>query len=349
MFNRIFIVICCGSIALACGFQRPAKPLQKGIDILFYNLENLFDTIDDPETADEEYLPYAEKKWDTEKYQTKIKNLAKVITSVNDGDLPDLMGFCELEHRSNIEDLQKEIKASNYAISHFESPDARGIDVALLYNRAKFTLISEKAIYVSLYVPDDLLENKNNNEALDLLKKNGTGRTRNILFTKLAYTKDTFCVFVCHFPSRREGKESSSYKREMVATKLKQSIDQETAKNANAKIIVLGDFNDEPSDFSMEQVLQAGQENQEGKTLYNLFYKHHLAKDGSYKFRDQMNMLDQIIISKNLWNQGISAKIYHPDWLKQTGKYEGYPLRSFGGNKYLAGYSDHFPVFVTLP
>lgn len=312
---------------------------------MFYNLENFFDTIDDPLTNDEEYLPNADKRWNTDKYNRKTKNICEVITKINDGKLPNLLGVCEIEHKSILTDISNNLTNSNYGISHFESPDKRGIDVGLLYDNNIFKLISEKAINVELQVSRHSQELGNSSKSKEVTH---TVKTRDILQTKLSYLTDTLCVFVCHFPSRRGGKEASDYKRSQVAQTLRTAIDFEQAKNPRLKFIIMGDFNDEPLDHAIKSVLKADKASTTNTGLINLFYDLDVNKEGSYKYHNEMNMLDQIIISSNLWNPSVTSNIYNPSWLIQTGKYAGFPLRTFGGKNYLGGYSDHFPVFATL-
>ena len=336
-------------IFIACASQKPNKNAANSLDIMFYNVENLFDTINDPRTKDEEYLPNSDKRWNSEKYQTKLNHIAEVILKIDNNNLPDLIGVCEIEHKSVLLDLAKTLNTTQYKISHFESPDHRGIDVGLFYNDSIFELISEKPIYVQLKVPKKMLNRVSNKEAVELLKRNGSGATRNILQTNLKLNDDTLSVFTCHFPSRRGGKYETSYKRELVAQTLKEAINKEISKHPNSKIIVMGDFNDEPMDISMRKVLGAKKPEDSEAQLYNLFYEMDEDNEGSYKYRSDMNMLDQIIISPNLWNKEVEPKIFNPSWLIQTGKYAGFPLRTFGGKNYLAGYSDHFPIFASIP
>lgn len=334
-------------LILACAAKPPHLTPDKEMEVMFYNVENLFDTKDDPKTNDKEYLPNGFRKWDIEKYNTKITNLAKVINSIDDGDLPDIIGLCEVENREVVEDLANST-GGNYSISHFNSPDSRGIDVALLFNDSFYHLVDEKPIFVVLKVSKEMLENASPEKAEQLLRNNGSGNTRNILKTTLSNHKDTFVFFTCHFPSRRGGEQETSYKREYVAGILKKEVELTRLKNPNFRIIIMGDFNDEPKNKSIEQVLGAKKPDENSK-LNNLFYELDEQNEGSYKYRSQMNMLDQIIISDNFWSSKVYAKIFNPSWLIQTGKYAGFPLRTFGGKNYLAGYSDHFPVFAKIP
>lgn len=341
-----FIIL---TLLLSCASQKPTKRNTDGLEIMFYNLENFFDTIDDPKTMDEEYLPNADKRWNTDKYNTKLKNISKVISEIDGGNIPDLIGLCEFEHRSILKDIRQNLGIAHYKISHFESPDHRGIDVGLMYNDSIFELIKEEPIYVQLKVPSHILDKLNRADALEMLRKNGSGNTRNILKTMLKLGNDTICAFTCHFPSRRGGKNETSYKRELVADILKAEVKKETSQNPNLRIVIMGDFNDEPKDVSINQILGAKPVNDKSGNFYNLFYALDEENEGSYRYRSDMNMLDQIIISPNLWNDKTTSRIFNPSWLIQTGKYAGFPLRTFGGKNYLAGYSDHFPVFAHIP
>lgn len=345
-FQKVQLIVL-SIIVFSCAAKAPHLPPDKELEVMFYNVENLFDTLDDPKTDDQEYLPNSFRKWDQIKYESKISNLAKVIHSIDEGDLPDWIGLCEVENKMVVRDLAK-ATGGQYAISHFNSPDHRGIDVALLYNDSLYALIEEKPLFVVLQVPQNILDKASPAEAEELLRKNGNGNTRNILRTTLHNSQDTFVIYTCHFPSRRGGMNETSYKREQAASILKKDFDAIKLKHPSYKVLIMGDFNDEPSNVSIQNVLRA-EKPSEQSALNNLFYTHDEDQDGSYRYRDQMNMLDQIIISANLWSEKVKAKIYNPSWLIQTGKYAGYPLRTFGGKNYLNGYSDHFPVFAQIP
>lgn len=307
----------------------------------FYNVENLFDTIDDPNTFDGEYLPDSMRQWNTDKYQTKINNLAKVISSFEGFNTPDFLGLCEVENRKVVEDLvaADAIKAMNYQIVHYESKDARGIDVAGIYNSNKLTLVASGIKRVDLDSFQEI--------------------TRDILWAKFdaKVGNETFYFLVNHWPSRRGGLEESEPKRMQAALTLKMLKDSLLQSDSTANLVILGDFNDEPVNKSITETLGAKSNPNEisNTQVFNAMSELDKQNDGSYCYRGTWNMLDQIMLNKNLvdgktWSYNEKTiKINNPEWLRQQdGDYKGYPLRSFGGRKYLAGYSDHFAVSCIL-
>ena len=332
----------------SCAAKGPHENPEKVIEVMFYNVENLFDTKDDSKVNDSDYTSKGRRNWTIDKYETKLNNLAKVIKNIDNGDLPDIIGLCEVENRGVVKDLMVKT-GGNYAISHFDSPDARGIDVALVYNDSFYTLINEEPIFVSIKPLASKSKGLNASDKADMVKSNYNGKTRNILKTILKSNKDTFAFFTCHFPSRRGGQQESSYKREQAAAILKNAVQETKKEYPRIKILIMGDFNDEPVNKSIHTVLGAKKPEDLESDLYNLFYDLDEKEEGSYRYRGQMNMLDQFIISKNWWNSKIESRIFKPSWLIQTGKYAGYPLRTFGGKNYLAGYSDHFSIFTRIP
>lgn len=330
-YYSILVLFC-----FACGKQEI-----RSASVAFYNVENLFDTMDDPDTyKDEQFTSKGDKRWDEKRYKAKLGNLAKVISETVDNASPSFLGVCEIENRQVLEDLiqQPVLKNAKYSIAHIESPDERGIDVALLYDASIFTVLSTKA-----YQPD-----------LSVYKD----KTRDILHVKGKLANGEILHFmVNHWPSRGEGRQKSEPKR-IAAAKMLLSIQNEILENQpNAKIIVMGDFNDEPSNRSISEILNTSCDTEKtaANQLYNAFCGLENEDKGSYRYRSYWDMLDQIMISKSLITDtdGIhfipnSAAIKAEPWMIQTGKYEGFPLRTFGGNKYLNGYSDHFPVYLKL-
>jgi len=306
----------------------------------FYNVENLFDTKDDPKTNDNKFTPIGDKKWDKVKYAEKPQNLAKVISQLADNKYPTFLGVCEVENKKVLQDLanQPALKQANYGVAHIESPDERGIDVALLYNKSIF-----KINEVIAYQPD--LSSYND-------------KTRDILYVKGELANGEILHFMInHWPSRGGGRKESEPKRIAAANALLSIQKEVQAKDPNAKIIVMGDFNDEPSNQSISKTLNVACdiENIENNQLFNAFCNLEKQDNGSYRYRSYWDMLDQIMVSKSLITDTVgihftpnSAGIKSESWMIQTGKYKGFPLRTYGGNKYLAGYSDHFPVYISL-
>ncbi len=315
------------------------------VDTLFvasWNLENLFDTIDDPGKNDEEFLPGSKKNWTDDRLDKKLSNLAKVIHSMNNNKGPDILGVCEVEHESLLKKMiSKYMAGINYQTAYRESPDERGIDNGLVFNADKFKLISISADTVHL----------NNND-----------QTRFILNVNLLLktSKDTIKLFINHWPSRYGGAEETEIKRIKAASTLKKTIDNYLNQNRNSKILIMGDFNDEPANESILKTLNAqpfkcdNPTSPQNKTNYdillNLAYEAFKKGEGTYKYRDDWNMLDQMIISEDLINGRIkyicdSFNIYEPYFIvTQSGKYKGTAYPTYGGNNYLGGFSDHFPI-----
>jgi endonuclease/exonuclease/phosphatase family metal-dependent hydrolase len=311
---------------------------------MFYNVENLFDTEDDPQKSDNEFLPDGVRHWTKGRYQTKLNNIAKVITSAGEWEAPALVGMSEVENDKVLKDLTlySPLKKADYRFVVTESPDTRGIDVALLYQRDKFKYIAHSAYTIRF-------------------PYNNRKKTRDILHvTGLVLSRDTVDVFVCHFPSRRGGEQESEPDRIYVASVLKNKVDSLMNIRKNAHIIIMGDFNDEPSNKSISQTLKAKpvSKNIERRSLYNLFLPFEKKNNiGSYKYGKQWNLLDQIIVSGNLIEgskairvQTQTATIFRRDFMVTDDKTHGgkRPKKTFHGNKHEGGYSDHLPVYVDL-
>lgn len=316
------------------------------IRIAFYNVENLFDTADDPAIEDEEFLPDSPKKWTEQRYQQKLDNLAEVIASIH---YPHILGLAEIENRKVLEDLinHQNLKSYGYQIVHDDSPDMRGIDVALLYRSAFFAPFLTRSIQIE-FASDDY-------QTREILKVSGVlGRQKDTI-------SDTVHVLVNHWPSRSGGLAKSEPRRITAATYSRQLVNELLDTHPDANVIVMGDFNDEPDNRSINVTLEAkGALNAlDQNDLFNPMYALKQEGKGSYNFRGTWNMLDQIILSQPLlygqpgqpdinYKEG-SATVFKEDWLlQQEGKYAGYPFRTYGGNQYLGGYSDHLPVYIEL-
>jgi predicted extracellular nuclease len=315
---------------------------QKQLTIGFYNVENLFDTVDNKYKEDEDFLPEGKLKWNTKRYETKLDHLAKVISELGGNELPDVLGMCEVENRVVVQDLisQPLLKPGKYDIAHFESPDERGIDVALIFKKKVFTLIESKAFKINF--PEDPKD-----------------KTRDILLVKLVKNKkDTICFIVNHWPSRLGGTEISEPKRRYVAKRVREVFDSLLAKNFQQKVIIMGDFNDEPSNKSISEDLKCKFDKSQlsYNDLYNPMMDLKNAGKGSIVYRKENEMIDQFMLSQSLCFDGNkmhyisgSAQVNMPDYLVETEeKYKGSPLRTYAGAKYLGGYSDHFAVSIKL-
>lgn len=301
-----------------------------------FNIENLFDAVDDPEKDDAEFLPESEKFWTEGKMNAKLVNLAKVINYMNKGAGPDVLAVQEVENFNMLKLLSYALKDREYIPAHRESKDIRGIDVGLLYDRTLFEIEDLKAIEVAL--------------------PSGSP-TRDILHVTLKHrsTNEVFHFYVNHWPSRRGGKEKSEQNRVASAKTLRLSLDDLFGRNPNANVIVLGDFNDGPFDPSITKYLKAWDfdchAKLDRKELLSLSYKKAAEKDGSYLFARNWDMIDQIIASPNFidgkkWEYECdSYEILKPTFMIiPSGDRQGGALPTYMGTKYIGGFSDHFPV-----
>ncbi len=338
MKQRIVIL----PILLILIFQLVAQQKEKqNFKIVSYNVENFFDCVHDSLTNDTEFTPTGMRGWTFSKYKKKQANIARVITAIGGWDAPELVGLCEVESRKCLIDLThySGLKNLRYRFLHHESPDPRGIDVALLYQPHEFKPIHDEAI--PIHFPNAL-----------------HSRTRDILFASgIIPTGDTLHVFVCHFPSRLEGELESEEKRMFVASVLRHKLDSLFAATPRLKIVIMGDFNDYPTNKSMLEVMKAKSLNDSisDKNLYNLVYKLHTEGKGSNKHSGDWGALDQMIVSGGLLNQSGSfytrqsdAHFFDADFLLENDKtYLGkQPFRTFVGMKYQEGFSDHLPVYA---
>lgn len=325
-----------------------SQPDQYSLKIIgFYNVENLFDTIDDPEKLDEAYTPSGKNHYSHQDYLQKIKNTARVISEIGSSQKkqgPDLIGLAEVENFRVLNDLvhDEQLFHKKYHIIHRDSPDRRGIDVALLYKAASFSPIESEFIELKIW-----------NEKGERIY------TRDILYAKGILDDQVIHLFVNHWPSRRGGKTRSDPKRMKAAYLVRKKTDQILLTEPDATIFILGDFNDDPTDKSIKNEL-VGPSNRDkdfSKKLYNPMEIMHKKGMNTLAYRDGLNLFDQIIITTNLLSSEkpettfsfFRAGIYNPSYLiSKHGKYKGYPLRSFENNRFSGGYSDHFPVFVEL-
>jgi hypothetical protein len=313
--------------------------------VAFYNLENLFDTINQEGVADEEFSPEGEKAWTPDRYLEKLNHLAKVIHGIGlDEHNPDgaaLVGVCELENAGVMEDLAKTdiLKDRHYEFVHYDSPYYRGMDVALFYQPEYFTVISSASH--ELNIPE--IENFSTRAQL--------------VVTGILYS-DTVHIIVNHWPSRWGGEEESRPKR-IAAAKLCRSIaDSLFILDPNARIIIMGDLNDDPTDVSIKEFIHTN--HNIGSLKENEFYNpyedmHKPDSIGTLTYRGKWNLFDQILLSRSLAIASPSsytfkeAKIFKEEYLiQQEGKFKGSPFRTYSYDKYISGYSDHLPVYVLL-
>ncbi|MFN0213275.1 MAG: endonuclease/exonuclease/phosphatase family protein [Saprospiraceae bacterium] len=324
-------------------FAQPGQDY-KVASIGFYNLENLFDTIDSPTTNDADFLPQGRLIWDTPKYVSKQANMSKVIAQLATELTPDglaLLGVAEIENRKVLEDLvaQADLKDRHYQIVHYDSPDERGIDCGLLYQPKYFQVLGSKAVPVPL-------------------KDQKTGVvdfTRDILYVVGTFDGEPLHIMVGHWPSRRGGEAGSGWMRASAAKVCKNLSDSIQALNPDAKILVMGDLNDDPDNKSVAQVLKARRKAEDIKTneLYNPMYDLYKNGNGTLAYKDSWNLFDQMIVSKGLVNktaggwQLYKAHVFRESWLLQSeGAFRGYPFRTYVGDIFINGYSDHLPVYL---
>lgn len=314
--------------------------------IAFYNVENLFDYEKDPIVFDEDWTPEGKNHWTQELYEAKLANMARVISEIGadvTGTSPALIGVCEIENRRTLEDLlnQTPLVDKEYGIVHFDSPDRRGIDVALLYKKKLFVPTHYKAFELFLFNDTD---------------RSKRVYTRDQLLVSGMFDGEKIHIIVNHWPSRSGGEQRSRPKRIRAAELNKGIIDSLFSDDPYAKIITMGDFNDDPTSPSIKKILNAKSErdNMNIKELYNPMEAMHKKGMGTLAYRDSWNLFDQIIISTALTKKDFSsyrfykAGIFNKNYLQTpSGRYKGYPFRSFA-NAYTGGYSDHFPVFIYL-
>ncbi len=301
--------------------------------VAFYNLENLFDTLNDPEILDDDFTPGTEMDWNEKRYNKKLKKLGQVISQIGYAETnhpPVLLGVAEVENETVLKGLVDStfLKNKNYGYAHFDSPDERGIDTALLFRKDYFEVLHK--------------------EPITLLVNNDAGirdLTRDILYVKGKLENEIVHILVNHWPSRRDGAEKTSYKRVAAALKNRAMISKITAENANAKIIVMGDFNDDPFSESAKTLA--------GTDFYNTVELLLTKYAGSLNHQHSWNLFDQIVISNNFLQQHENdfqfeeSKIFNHEKLKEyKGKFKGNPFRTYAGPHYLGGLSDHFPVYA---
>jgi predicted extracellular nuclease len=338
--QRLVILLFCVSFFSATAQQKLTS--DKSFVVMSYNVENLYDTINDPAKDDEEFLPEGKNKWTSERYLKKLEQLSKVISTPNEKNLPAVVGFYEIENKKVIQNLAatKKLCKGKYEVVHYDSPDNRGIDVAFMYNKTKFRVLYSKALNVKL--PEE-----------------PPYPTRDILYVKgIAGKSDTLHFFLNHWPSRRSGAEASEKNRIAAATVLKHTIDSLT-KISPAKIICMGDFNDYPTNKSITQTLGADTLYKASTTsgLFNLCYETESKNLGTYNYKGDWGMLDQFIVSYSLLNAKTrlhvhknAAKILKEIFMLYTNKetQESKPNSTYGGSNYYGGYSDHLPIYMEL-
>jgi predicted extracellular nuclease len=342
MNKKMILILLAFFLLPIINFGQEKDVQDKDLTIAFYNVENLFDTIDQPGVDDEEFTPGGEKEWNTKRYTKKIYDIAKVLYSMNPDDLPEIIGLSEIENKNVLNDLIKSdlLEKAHYSMVHYNSPDKRGIDVALLFAPAEFTLLKSRSVPISF--PFD-----------------PATKVRDILYVKGLAKKDTIHIFVNHWKSRYGGKKATEQKRVYSARILKNQTDSIFRKNPQAKIAIVGDFNDEPSDKSLNNTLEASSpaKNTQKQELFNLLYPLDKKGKGTYNYKYEWYMLDNFIVSSSFLNaengyviQPGNVHIHKPEWLLFDHPKAGMkiPDRTYGGPNYYGGYSDHLAIYGTF-
>ena len=316
-------------------FKSPGKNNQ-AYTIAFYNLENLFDTKNDPNTLDDDFTPQGRKNWNTKRYHRKLKKLGNVIAQIGrekSYHSPAIVGVVEVENQLVLNDLisTKYLKNHNYGTVHYDSPDERGIDVALLYKKDLFEVVNSETF--PLYL-------KGNNGVRDY--------TRDILLVKGNLNGELIYILVNHWPSRRNGKDTSEEKRIEAAKLVLNIVEKINYETENPKIIIMGDFNDDPTNISVKQYLV-------NDSFYNPMERLITTGKGTLNHKKQWHLFDQIIFSKNFFDveqkkhsfkyAAVFDRLFLKEW---NGKYKGNPFRTYIGKRYQGGFSDHFPVYIYL-
>lgn len=321
----------------------------KPYKIVFYNLENFFDTVNDPEVLDDEFTPEGPKKWTQDKYDKKLHNMERVffdIAAINK-DYPVVIGVSEVENRNVLEDIvaAPKLAPANYRIVHHDSPEARGVDVAFFYRADVFKLEGEKAIRT-------------------IIPSLPNFKTRDILTMWGKIDGEDFLFMVGHWPSRLGGKEASEYKRIAVGEQMRSIADSVKQIRPDVKVVLMDDFNDDPTDPSITQGLGAKlkvKELQKGD-YYAPYASMLKAGYGTLAYGDAWNIFDNIVVTENLVNdttdklkiqKAPGSKFYGNIFkrhymVQKEGQYKGYPLRTYVGNNFQGGYSDHFPVYIYI-
>lgn len=337
----ILLIVCLCSVI-------PDSIAQEYRRIVSYNVENLFDTRHDEGKRDEDFTPAGRLHWTASRYTDKLQKISRAIYAAGEGQFPALVGLCEVENGQVLADLVNKtlLADADYGIVHRDSPDSRGIDVALLYRRSCFRVLAQR------FIPVRSLQDS-------------SFRTREVLYVtgilKSVDTlrQDTFHLFVCHFPSMAGGEMQSEWKRKLAASAVKCHVDSIQQRNPRAAIVLMGDFNGQADRPALKTVLKAKSSDarkHEDTRLYNTGYYLLNAAAGSYKYRGKWQTIDHIIVSGVLLNGGHvfraekRLKPYLADFLMEEDKtYFGYkPWRTFLGPRYSGGYSDHLPVYLDI-
>lgn len=339
-----FILFCCAGMTwlfLSVGCRSYKSPQM----VAFYNVENLFDTIDAPDVQDSEFTPESKKVWNSGRYYRKLENISSVIAELGRSEkvgAPAVLGLAEVENRNVLMDLVNTIPLEkfNYKFIHKDSPDQRGIDVALIYRPEYFKPSQSK--FFPLHITNE------DGQSIP---------TRDVLLASGNFCGERVHFIVCHWPSRYGGTERSIPFRKAAADLVRSVVDSLKAHETDPYIIIMGDLNDDPTDISVKDHLKAGLFSQpiESDSLFNATAHLYLKGRGTLCYRGKWNLFDQFIISPNFLASAkgkfllLKTGLFDKEFLRQQdGDYKGYPFRTFVGNWYHGGYSDHFPSYILL-
>ncbi len=315
------------------------EPIENEL-VVFYNVENLFDIIDDTENdGDDEFTPDGPKEWTLERYNKKLVHIAEVLR-MPAGKNPIFAGFCEIENRKVLEDLiqTEDLKSTSYKIVHFDSDDRRGIDVGFIYDSNRFEKTAEEKLIVKINGEPDF-------------------RTRDILHvTGKVSNGEELHVFVNHWSSRREGQKETEYRRVASAETLRKRVDELLAENPDVNILIMGDFNDTPTDKSIRETLRGRAMYELSKgDLVNFMLSEQKNEEGTIVHDGEWNLVDQLIVSQNLVKEQELYVVKNNAHILKNEKLfftfrngDQKPSATYGGNKYYGGYSDHLPVYLLL-
>jgi predicted extracellular nuclease len=341
--KRIFAVtlFLSGYLCLNCQELPSAK---NSATLVFYNVENLFDIYNDPNANDDEFLPESASQWNEEKYKKKITDLSKVLSTINEKELPAIIGLADVENQKVLEDLiaSPKLKRGKYGIIHYNSKDEIGLDVALLYEKDEIEILDSRAIPIVF--------------GFDIKDV-----TRDILYVKCKIKDDKiFHIFVNQWPNRTPNEQDSEIKRITAAITLRKEVDNILNFENSARIVIMGDLNDEPTNKSVMQILNATnkRKNLTYRDLYNLMYdQHNTGNEGSTLYKDNWQMFDQIIVSTELLNKGAGYYLSYEDGKVYKGEEVLFTdlqtkltslKKTYNGSLYLGGVSNHLPVYVIL-
>ncbi|MBI3139554.1 MAG: endonuclease/exonuclease/phosphatase [Sphingobacteriales bacterium] len=338
--NRIIIVF---FLLISCASLSAQKKEYKSAVIAFYNLENLYDTVDNTMTNDEEFLPKGVRNYGTAVYFSKLAKLATVISQIGtelNPDGPAILGVAEVENDTVLNDLvhQPLLVKRNYKIVHYDSKDIRGVDVGLLYNPLYFTVEASDKLFVQL--PGGSKD---------------AFFTRDILWVKGKLGGETIHIYVNHWPSRSGGEARSAPARNAAAAVCRHHMDSIAKVEPGAKVIVMGDLNDDPVNESVAGIINAKGKIKDVRPggMFNPWVELYKKGIGTLAYQDAWGLFDQILISQAWLNKNqpgffyYQQHIFNKEYLVENqGRYKGYPMRTWDGNTYRGGYSDHFPTYL---